>query len=90
MGKYRCCLKCDYDDGYDAESIEVKGFEPSDAAERYADEIFHSRDMWEIRGDWEGDYSVIVEDIMGNISNFNITVEQVPSFHATLVKGVDK
>ena len=38
MEKYRCCLKCDYDDGADTEWVEVKGFEPSDAAEGYADE----------------------------------------------------
>ena len=84
MNKYKCCLKMEIDD---PEWVEIDDFDPSGAAEEYADKIFNGKSMWELQGDWEGDYSIIVEDSDGNRFNFNITVEMVPSFSASKIQG---
>lgn len=84
MVKFKCCQKMDidYDDG-ESEWKEIEASDPKQAAEKYADIIFHGEDMWEVKGVWELDYAVVVEDGDGKRTTFNIIVEQAPVFYAT-------
>jgi len=89
---YYCCLKEDYDQGLDEEWWETNHvFDHENAAEMYAEEIFHDRDMYELEDDWgTEEYSVVVRKFGEDEVKFiQIFIEMVPSFSGVEIKKED-
>ena len=90
MSMYKCCFKqdVDYAEGIeqDPDWVEVKTYDPEEAAKEFSEYAFHRRDMYEVSSPWgedKGDeYNVVVEDAEGNRTEWAISYEFEPVFRA--------
>lgn len=65
---------------------EVTAPTPEKAAEFFASYAFGNYDMWEHSNVWKEGWSIIITDLEGTCTTFEIIVESIPSFYCKEIK----